>query len=307
MRDAVTMGCLLGLLALGCDDGEASGATDAGPSGPADAGPGAADAGAALPSTVGTEERPATFVVPNAHDGSTALPLLVLLHGYSASGSAQDVYLGVSNATRAAGFYLVIPDGTTDASGNRFWNATEACCDFGNTGVDDVGYLIGLVDEVEALVPVRDVYFFGHSNGGFMSYRMACEHPDRVSAIGSLAGSDFATPCDPAQPVSVLQVHGTDDGTIEYDGVAMGYPSAPDAVARWAGYAGCEDTVTMGEPLDLDTSVDGAETTVERRETGCSGAEAELWSIVGGSHIPPVRTRDGFAARLLEWLDDHGR
>jgi len=303
------MYCLVGLLALGCDDSTPTGDTDAGAAVTDAGGGGGADAGPGmtLPSEVGTDERPARFVVPNAHDGTTALPLLVLLHGYSASGSAQDIYLGVSNATRAGGFYLVIPDGTVDTSGNRFWNATPACCDFGDTGVDDVGYLMGLVDEVEALVPVRDVYFFGHSNGGFMSYRMACEHPDRISAIGSLAGSDFNAPCDPSEAVSVLQVHGTMDGTIPYDGQPMAYPAAPDVVARWAGYAGCEDTVTTGEPLDLETGIDGAETTVERRNTGCAGADAELWTIVGGGHIPAFRTRDGFSARLLEWLDAHAR
>ena len=293
------------LLALGCDGTTAS---DAGGGGSV-AGPGDVDSGGtALPTTIGTAERPAAFHVPRAHDGTTALPLLVLLHGYSASGGVQDTYLGISRATRNAGFYLAIPDGTVDSRSNRFWNATPGCCNFDGSSVDDVAYLMGLVDEIEALAPIRDVYFFGHSNGGFMSYRMACEHADRISAIASLAGADFLTEaeCGASQPVSVLQVHGDMDTTIPFTGTAGAYPSAPDNVARWAGYAGCDDTVTVGDALDLDNGLAGAETTVERRDTGCTGADAALWTIVGGSHIPALTGGD-FPTLLLEWLDAHGR
>ncbi|MCA9610770.1 MAG: hypothetical protein KC619_34480, partial [Myxococcales bacterium] len=164
------------------------------------------------------------------------------------------------------------------------------------------------VDEVEALAPVRDVYFFGHSNGGFMSYRMACDHADRITAIGSLAGSGFLTEaeCGATQPVSVLQVHGDMDETIDYLGVTAAYPSAEAMVDRWAARAGCTEEVTAGEALDLDQTIPGAETTVEDHVTGCSGADASLWTIAGGSHIPDL-TSGPFAADLLEWLDRHRR
>ncbi|MCB9597591.1 MAG: hypothetical protein H6719_33040 [Sandaracinaceae bacterium] len=297
--------CSTILIALGCD-GATTPDEDAGPMG-TDAGAIDAAVPPSLPSSIGPAERPAQLVVPAAHDGTTPLPLVVLLHGYSASGGAQDLYLGFSRATRANGFYLVIPDGTVDTSGNRFWNATPACCNFGGVDVDDVAYLTGLVDEVEAMAPVRDVYFFGHSNGGFMSYRMACELADRVTAIGSLAGSDFAneTDCEPSQPVSVLQIHGRVDETIAYDGQVGAYPSAPDDVARWASRAGCDDVVTPGDALDLDMGLAGAETVVEARDTGCTGADAALWTIEGGGHIPAV-SRD-FSTRVLTWLDAHRR
>ena len=156
------------------------------------------------------------------------------------------------------------------------------------------------------MAPVRDVYFFGHSNGGFMSYRMACDHADRITAIGSLAGSDAWTECTPSQPVSVLQVHGDMDDTISYDGVNLGYPSAPDAAARWAALGGCADTTTPGDALDIDTGLDGAETTVANYETGCTDADASLWTIVGGAHLPAF-TGGPFSAELLSWLDARRR
>ena len=102
------------------------------------------------------------------------------------------------------------------------------------------------------------------------------------------------------------QVHGDMDETIDYLGVTAAYPSAEAMVDRWAARAGCTEEVTAGEALDLDQTIPGAETTVEDHVTGCSGADASLWTIAGGSHIPDL-TSGPFAADLLEWLDRHRR
>jgi len=285
---------LVGLVA--CDS--ASVPTDAGSdaSVPADAGP-------PPPTTLGPSERPANLVVPNDYDGVTALPAIILLHGFGASGLAQDTYFGLTRQSRLGGFYLVLPNGTSNSAGQRFWNATPVCCDFEDSGVDDVAYLTALIDDLEATVPVLDggVFFMGHSNGGYMSYRMACERPDRIAGIVPLAGSDFANDddCVPSQPVSVLHIHGDLDTSVQYEGQA-GYPSAPDAVARWAARAGCDTSMLVrGDNLDLDRSVDGEETEVERYEAGCSAA-VELWSIRGGVHAPPI-TR-AFVPHVLDWM-----
>ncbi len=282
-----------------------------GASGGADAGPPVTDAGPpapTLPETLGPAERPARLETPAGFDGVTARPALIVLHGFGADGASQALYFRVEREARRRGWLLVLPDGTTDSQGRNFWNATPACCDFEGSGVDDVAYLTSLIDELEAMAPVSDVFLMGHSNGGFMSYRMACERPDRISAIASLAGSDFLgdTDCVPAQPVSVLQIHGDLDDTIFYDGVAAGYPSAEAVVERWAGRAGCDVSAPAdGAPLDLDVGVDGEETTVRSYTTGCAGAEAGLWRIVGGGHIPGIT--NAFTPSVLDWLEAHAR
>lgn len=255
------------------------------------------------PEALGPPERRARLSVPRAYDGTTPLPAVVLLHGFGASGEVQDAYLGLSRAARSRGFYVVVPDGTVNGGGSRFWNATPACCDFGGSGVDDVGYLTSLIDELEAAVPVSAVYFVGHSNGGFMSHRMACERASRIRAIVNLAGSDFLrdTDCVPDRPVSMLQIHGDLDATILYAGSPGAYPSAPAVVERWARRAGCDvTTATPGEPLDLDTGLPGAETEVLSYQTGCEDARAELWTLRGGSHIPSLGAT--FAPAVLDWL-----
>lgn len=266
--------------------------------------------------TVGPAERPARLTLPRDADGSPRA-LFVLLHGYGANARLQDAYLGLSEEARDRGAYTLLPDGTVDASGARFWSSGGACCDFLGTSVDDVGYLTALIDEVEAAVPVDPdrIYFVGHSNGGFMSYRMACELGDRVAAIAVLAGSDYAeaTGCVPTGAVpSVLHLHGTADETILYEGGALGsgtYPGAVDVVERWAGRMGCDvASPTTGELLDLTTQgLAGAETTPTRYTTGCdAGRTAELLTMDGAQHIPEL-VQPFFIDTVVDWLIAHPR
>ncbi|BCB90913.1 extracellular catalytic domain type 1 short-chain-length polyhydroxyalkanoate depolymerase [Phytohabitans suffuscus] len=246
--------------------------------------------------TVDLDGRPFQLHVPAGYDEATRAPLVVLLHGYTSSAAEQEEYFQLTGESDRRGFLYAMPDGTTDREGNRFWNATAACCDFHGSGVDDSAYLARLVDTVDARYPVDParVYFVGHSNGGFMALRMACEHADRVTAVVSLAGAATAEAarCAPRRPVSVLQIHGTADRTILYGGgpSTRPYPSAEGTVALWRGLDGCAGAAdTSAPPLDLDAGLPGAETTVTAYHEGCrDGTRAELWSIRGGGHVPAL-------------------
>ncbi len=270
---------------------------------------GGADSSGEVPETLGPDERPATLFAPSQHDGTTPLPLVILLHGFGATAPLQTAYFRASDDAERAGYYLLTPDGTESSDGRQFWNATPACCDMDGSEVDDVAYLTALLDEAVEVLPVDEerVYFIGHSNGGFMSYRMACELSERVAAIMSLAGADFLseTDCVPTEPVSVLQVHGDVDDTVPFDGSSW-YPSAEETVKRWALRAGCDDVQTSGAAIDLDSTVDGAETVVTEWSTGCdAGHEAALWRMEAVGHLPRF-SRDWMPA-VSEWLLRHRR
>lgn len=253
-------------------------------------------------------ERPAKVTLPLGYSPDTPRPLAILLHGYSVTGAVQDAYLHFTEQATAAGFIAVVPEGTRDATGNPFWNASPGwCCDFGKTGVDDEGYLLGLVAEARArfaVDPAR-IYLFGHSNGGFMSHKLACEHPDVFAAIAVLAGSlpDDANDCNPGEPISVLQIHGTADAVIYYNGVASQYPGAAEIMERWAGHEGCELLPTSEAEHDYDTAVLGAETLPHRYPSCTSGTAVELWELRGSGHIPLFD--DTFTPAVLEWLAAH--
>jgi pimeloyl-ACP methyl ester carboxylesterase len=81
--------------------------------------------------------------------------------------------------------------GQQDRRGHRFWSATDACCNLDGLAVDDVAYLRAVIRDVSArhAVDPRRVFIVGHSNGGFMAHRMACEASDLVAAVVSLAGA----------------------------------------------------------------------------------------------------------------------
>lgn len=111
---------------------------------------------------------PVGLYVPDANTPGDPMPLLLLLHGYSSSGSDQEAYMNFSAVVDEFGILYAHPDGTVDAAGKRFWNATSACCNFFNSPVDDSGYLRGLINLIGSSYSVSDVYIVGHSNGGFI-------------------------------------------------------------------------------------------------------------------------------------------
>jgi len=169
---------------------------------------------------------PVTVHVPASYDPGQPAPLICNLHGYGGNGAWQEAYFQLLPLADEYGFLYFYPDGTIDHDGNRFWNATDACCDFYGSGVDDSGYLMALVDEIRAQLtvdPLR-IYFTGLSNGGFMSHRLACEHAETIAAIASLAGVTFAdsADCAPAAPIHVLHIHGTADDVVLYAGGSFG-------------------------------------------------------------------------------------
>jgi polyhydroxybutyrate depolymerase len=280
---------------------------------PGDAGADAADAAIGLggydPMSFGGS-RPTKLYVPSGYTGAPT-PLVILLHGYGASGGEEDLYLDFHATAEAKTVLYAHPDGTIDKSGSKFWNATDACCNFYGSTVDDSAYLTALVEEIGKRYSVdpKRVYFFGHSNGAFMSYRMACDHADMVAAIVSLAGATWldTSKCKPSAPVSVLEVHGTSDTMVLYGGSATTadggtggtYPGATTTVADWATYDGCSSPPdTSLPPMHIDASQSGNETHVTHYSAGCrSGSEVDLWTIDGGMHIPgftPTFVPDAF-------------
>jgi polyhydroxybutyrate depolymerase len=252
------------------------------------------------------------LLVPPSYDPAVPMPLVILLHGYGANGAIQEAYMHFAPLASEYGFLYLHPDGAVDPGGNRFWNATDACCDFYHSNIDHSSILQQLIDDTKASFNVdpRRVWIVGHSNGGFMSYRMACDHADTVAAIASLAGATFDDPtvCTPLEPVHVLQIHGTNDTTILYNGgsiFGVPYPGAVESVEHWATYDGCtlvQDN--SAPPIDLDIGIAGDETTVTKYTDAClSGGSGELWTIVGGGHVPNLSPQ--FSRYVVEWFYAH--
>jgi polyhydroxybutyrate depolymerase len=253
-----------------------------------------------------------TFAPADLRPGER-LPLIVALHGLGASGRVAFDVLGLADFGRRHRVFIVAPDGTLDSAGRRFWNAGDACCNFEHLPVDDVARLGALIERWLARPDIdpRRVYVVGHSNGGFMAHRLACQRSDLIAAVVSVSGA--APPeserCVPSSPVSVLEIHGDADQIVRYTGGSVfdrngsaRFPSAHDTFAGWARRLGCEGPVVRGPDLDLDPALPGAETEVAMHER-CARGSVALWTAHGGNHY--IGTRPTALERTWSFLESH--
>ena len=262
-----------------------------------------------------TERGNVPLYLPSEVAPGNDLPLVISLHGFTGNATEHENYFNLRSQIDDQEFMLCVPNGLRNSQGDRFWNGTNFCCDFEGQSTDDSGFLRGLIEQVIADHPVDldSIHVVGHSNGGFMSYRMACDHADLIASIASLAGATFNDPsdCVPSEPVHVLQIHGTADDVIAYDGSCIipfffCHPGAEQSVSTWSQYNQCDGEFKDGGSLDLVNGLSGSETRRTLVTEGCSDrGTAELWSINGGDHGPSFNAN--FRRELVEWLLIHRR
>jgi polyhydroxybutyrate depolymerase len=258
---------------------------------------------------------PVTVNVPPSYDPTTPAPLVMLLHGYPDTGAGLESALHLTEWSDRLGFLYVYPDGSVNQAGEHYWNGT-VCCDPDGADPDDSGYLRALIDAIvaELNVDTERVYVFGLSNGAFMAYRMACEHADIIAAVVSWAGATYvdSADCTPSEPVQILEIHGTADSAVEYEGGDLSdlgggpFPGAVESVEQWASYNQCSlDPDLSSPPLNVDTGLPGFETSVARYDRGClPGGSSELWTVDGGPHVGCM-SRD-FTALVLDFFGFEG-
>ena len=211
-------------------------------------------------------------------------PLVVVLHGYTSSAILIRAYSNWDELALSEGFVAVFPQGTENNFGINHWNAN-----FGGSDTDDHNFLVALVQHLQAEYDLSPdcTYSCGMSNGGFMSYSLACEHPDVFSAIGSVTGS--MTPadmgCTPEEVVSIIHLHGTEDSTVPYEGSNWdfwGLPSVPSIVNHWTELMGTttmEQTALPNQEIVDVTSVD-----LLRYAGAPGGQEFHHYRVNGGGH-----------------------
>ncbi len=133
--------------------------------------------------------------------------VVLALHGGGGKSISIDEMSGLSRAAQRRGFIVVYPQGV----GNS-WNAGKCCGEAVQRNVDDIGFLKVVLARVATyLGRAPRVFVTGHSNGGMMAYRMACEMADQIEAIVPIGASKQIDSCRPSRPVPTLHLHGTSD------------------------------------------------------------------------------------------------
>jgi polyhydroxybutyrate depolymerase len=240
---------------------------------------------------VGGHDRSYRLYMPAGLPASA--PLVVVMHGASGSARQAERAYGWDKLADTGRFVVAYPDGL-----NRSWNVDgETCCGrSGREGVDDVGFISAAVADITKNVSIdrARVYATGMSNGGIMSYTLACT-TDIFSAIGPVAGVQL-NPCRSPRAASVMHIHGTADRLVPYDG-GQGYsvingPSVREVNTFWRNVDQC------GAPA---VTTNGALTT---STAGCAdNRSVVLITVDGGGHDWPT-----FATqRLWEFFAAHQR
>jgi polyhydroxybutyrate depolymerase len=257
---------------------------------------------------VNGQTRAYKIYIPAIYDGSQAVPLVFNFHGYTSSNTAQESYGNFKPIADTANFILVHPQGL-DIGGGAGWNS------FSNTDASNYDYQFveQMIDQISTDYTINPnrIYSTGMSNGGFFSYDMACFMSHHFAAIASVTGSMIAThlnACNPGRPIPVMQIHGTSDPTVSYNGSGGIITSVAieQLVDFWVNQNNCT-TPASYTALPNINSADGctAEHFVYEHPSGLG--TVEFYKITGGLHTWPgtvftsVGTNQDFSASKEIW------
>lgn len=235
--------------------------------------------------------------VPTSYDSNVSTPVVFNFHGYGGTAEGQMGWVQMNSLADQENFILVFPQGT-ELDGDSHWNAA----DFGGDNkseADDKGFVIELIEQMGRAynIDLDRVYTTGYSNGSFFSYYLACTAGEHFAGVASVSGThlDVSDDCVPGHPMAMINLHGTQDAVVPYDGGEW-YPSTPDVVNWWVEYNGAQQTPDT-------TTVDSGSTTIEqyRYSAGDSGVSIEHYKYIGGDHVWFEETYNDQSTGELIW------
>ncbi|MDQ6948515.1 MAG: hypothetical protein M3256_20220 [Actinomycetota bacterium] len=235
-------------------------------------------------------------------------PLVVVLGGYNDTADTTAQLTHFDPEASSNGFVAVYPEGV-----GLSWNA-GFCCGHNGYGADDVGFVNAVIDQLQSEYRIEavQVYAVGFSSGAFMAYRLACEDSSRIAGIGSVAGATALETCHPAKPVSVIEINGTVDPQVPFQGGEVmptgtadhPIPSAANLVQGWAQLDACPGASTLQTKGPV---------TITAWVTCQAGTGVNLIAVDGGDHswfAPALGPTDGAidaTDAIWHFLDSHRR
>ena len=231
-------------------------------------------------------QRDYILYIPANYTGTSEVPLLFNFHGYTSNATEQMWYGDFRAIADTAGFIIIHPEGTLDNTGTTHFNVG-----WGASTVDDVSFSEALIDSISSQYSINAdrVYSTGMSNGGFMSFRLACELSDKIAGIASVTGSilpSTLTNCNSLHSMPIMQIHGTTDGTVPYLGATGWTEPIGSLVESWASFNNCTLVPQIDNIPDINLS-DGS--TVEKYSylNGDNCSEVIHYKITNGDHTWP--------------------
>lgn len=218
--------------------------------------------------------------VPSSYTGVWAVPLVIDMHGYTSTNSAQQRISGWNTLANTQGFIVAYPQGQSNS-----WNAQGQCC--GSASGDDVQFIRNVVADIRlhARISAPRIYATGLSNGGSMTHTLACEAADLFAGAAAVSfplsgGSSFSAivaNCTPSRPIPVIHFHGTSDSVVSYESGVLDGLGARDSLRAWSQIQQCSTTTTSRTPTSGTTCL---------THSNCEGTNVQvsLCTVQGGSH-----------------------
>lgn len=238
-------------------------------------------------------ERQYQLFVPEHYDLESSGRLLMVLHGGGMTSIEMVNHTGrrfneLVDENRL-NVIVVYPAGV-----DRGWNdgrIREGRVSY-DMGIDDVDFLLTLADTLatDYNIQADQLFLTGFSNGAAMSYRVACEYPQRVVAIAPVSNLIAGTvACEPELTVALLSIIGDEDPILPLTGGDLFYWDTPlgnvlsleDTLAIWHDVGECEG---YDDRVDLpDTDPDDGTTVSVIEALNC---QQPLISMIihGGEH-----------------------
>lgn len=244
--------------------------------------------------------------VPSIHDSKHTAPLVLALHGGGGTGERMSRFTGLNDLADRHGFIAVYPDAV-----EKHWNDGRGLTDYRSQreNIDDVGFISALIDTLTDRYKVdrKRIYMTGASNGAMMSFRLACELTDKITAIAPVIGAlgeNISKQCAPSRSIPVLIIGGTGDPLVPWNGGDVHLfrrklgkvLSFGDTTDFWVSHNGCSQDPAVSWLPDLDPE-DGTRIRKKIYRQCHQGVEVILYEIQGGGHTWP-----GGPQYLPEWV-----
>ncbi len=236
--------------------------------------------------------------VPAIYNPANPVPLVFNLHAFGSRNTDELTYADFRPVADTANFIMALPQGDSVTQAweyNMGWQNWSTVADAAN----DMNFISNLIDSIKSQynIDLNRVYSCGYSNGGFMSYDMACYLNSRIAAVASVAGGMIVShdsSCHPAHPTPVLEIHGAADSCVTWNSLpaqcltlqTIHCLPVDTLVKHWVDRNNCSLTPAVTNVANTNW-LDQCTAQHYVYSGGTNGSRVELLKVIGGGHTWP--------------------
>lgn len=208
------------------------------------------------------------------------LPVVFNFHGSGMTHVEHMFYTNMNTTADKHQFIVVYPLGI-----NKDWNVGFEMSY--QKGTNDIGFVKELITVLKSKhkIDEKAIYATGLSRGGFFCQRIAAEMGDVFAAVASVGAPlpDSVKYYNQSKhKISVMQIHGTADEVVKYDGKDKGYASALNTFNYWK-----EKNNITANTTEKTVKYNDKNTDITFMEAKNKDAAVRLLSIKNGGHTWP--------------------